>query len=129
MSRCVCPLVTGCLVTGSYTWQRWSMKNFSRSPTIFANNSSRVASAGMSDRIHVVAGDALSDELPGGHDVVLVANLARYWSTETNVELLRRIRVAVSPGAHLLLADFWTDPTHTQPLLAALLAGEFAVHL
>jgi hypothetical protein len=31
----------------------------------------------MSDRIHVVAGDALSDELPGGHDVVLVANLAR----------------------------------------------------
>jgi hypothetical protein len=83
----------------------------------------------MSDRINVVAGDALSDEIPGGHDVVLVANLAHYWSTETNVELLRRIRVAASPGANLLLADFWTDPTHTQPLQAALMAGEFAVHL
>jgi hypothetical protein len=26
------------------------------------------------------------------------------------------------------VADFWTDPTHTQPLMAALMAGEFAVH-
>jgi hypothetical protein len=24
-----------------------------------------------------------------------------------------------------LLADFWTDPTHTQPVFAALMAGEF----
>ena len=32
-------------------------------------------------------------------------------------------------GAQLLLADFWTDPTHTKPLPAALMAGEFAVHL
>ena len=33
-----------------------------------------------------------------------------------------RIRYAVP-------ADFWTDPTHTQPVQAALMAGEFAVHL
>ena len=26
----------------------------------------------------------------------------------------------------MLIADFWTDPTHTQPLPAALMAGEFA---
>jgi SAM-dependent methyltransferase len=89
----------------------------------------RIASAGLGDRIDVVAGDALGDQLPDGHDVVLVANLAHYWSTETNIELLRRIRIAVAPGAQLLLADFWTDPTHTQPLQAALMAGEFAVHL
>ena len=25
--------------------------------------------------------------------------------------------------------DFWTDPTHTAPLMAALMAGEFAVHV
>ena len=33
------------------------------------------------------------------------------------------------PERRLLLADFWTDPTHTQPLPAALMAGEFAIHL
>ncbi len=30
-------------------------------------------------------------------------------------------------GARLLLVDFWTDPTHTQPPFAALMAGEFLV--
>jgi hypothetical protein len=29
----------------------------------------------------------------------------------------------------LLLADFWTNVTHTEPLMAALMAGEFAAHL
>ena len=31
----------------------------------------------------------------------------------------------MEPGARLLLVDFWTDPTHTQPLPAVLMAGEF----
>ncbi len=27
------------------------------------------------------------------------------------------------------MADFWTDSTHTQPVHAAMMAGEFAVHM
>ena len=38
-------------------------------------------------------------------------------------------RAAAPPARRLLLADFWTDPTHTRPVHAALMAGEFAVHL
>ena len=89
----------------------------------------RIEEAGLADRIAVVAGDAMADELPDGHDAFLLANLAHYWSPETNVTLLERVRKAASPGGRLLLADFWTDPTHTQPVQAALMAGEFAVHL
>lgn len=89
----------------------------------------RVAGAGLADRITVTAGDAMNDDLPAGHDVFLVANLVHYWSPDDNVSLLRRVRRAAEPGARLLLADFWTDPTHTRPLHAALMAGEFAVHL
>lgn len=59
----------------------------------------------------------------------LVANLVHYWSPEDNVELLRRVRAAAPSDGRLLLADFWTDPSHTEPLQAALMAGEFAVHL
>jgi hypothetical protein len=33
----------------------------------------------------------------------------------------------VQPGARLLLVDFRTDPSHTQPAAATLLAGEFLV--
>lgn len=89
----------------------------------------RIASAGLERRIDVVTGDALHDELPTGYDTFLVANVVHYWSPETNRALLRRVRSAAAPGARLLLADFWTDPTHTEPVVAALMAGEFAVHL
>ena len=33
----------------------------------------------------------------------------------------------VEVGARALLVDFWTDPSHTQPLFAALMAAELLV--
>ena len=39
--------------------------------------------------------------------------------------MLRRTRQRVADGTRLLLVDFWTDRTHTQPLFAALMAGLF----
>lgn len=98
-------------------------------PAVATLAEQRIAAAGLADRLAVVAADAMADDLPGGHDTVLVANLVHYWSPETNAALLRRIRAAVQRGAKLLLADFWTDPTHTEPVQAALMAGEFAAHL
>jgi SAM-dependent methyltransferase len=89
----------------------------------------RIADAGLADRISVVAGDALSDELPTGHDAVLVANVVHCFSPGDDAILLRRIRAAAPDGGRLLLADFWTDATHTKPPHAALIAGEFAVHV
>ncbi|CRK56654.1 polyketide synthesis 8-O-methyltransferase [Alloactinosynnema sp. L-07] len=80
-------------------------------------------------RVDVQVGDVRVDDLPRGFDAFLVANLVHYFTPETNRSILRRIRAVAEPGARLLLADFWTDPTHTKPLPAALMAGEFAVHL
>jgi SAM-dependent methyltransferase len=98
-------------------------------PTAVEVARSRVAAAGLGHRITVITGDAMGGELPAGHDVFLLANLVHYWSAEQNQELLRRVRRAAQPGAALLLADFWTNPAHTEPLQAALMAGEFAVHI
>ena len=89
----------------------------------------RITEAGMADRIDVVSGDAMTGELPAGYDVFLLANLVHYWSPEQNRVLLQRVRHVAQPGAHILVADFWTNPSHTQPVIAALMAGEFAVHL
>lgn len=89
----------------------------------------RVADAGMTARIDVVNGDAMTGELPEGYDVFLLANLIHYWSPEENRELLHCVRRAAAPEARLLVADFWTDLTHTEPVIAALMAGEFAVHI
>ena len=89
----------------------------------------RVAAAGLAPRIDVVAGDALAGDLPGDHDVFLLANVVHYWSPATNRAVLDRLRRAAPPDGLLLLADFWTDAGHTRPVQAAMMAGEFAVHL
>jgi len=35
------------------------------------------------------------------------------------------MRAHVQSGTRLLLADFWTDPSHSQPTAAALISGSF----
>jgi O-methyltransferase domain/Dimerisation domain len=87
----------------------------------------RLAAEPSSQRAQVVAGDFFTDPIPGGHDAVLIANVMHLYSPAHNLELLRRTRAQVPDGARLLLADWWTDATHTQPPIAALVAGEFLV--
>jgi hypothetical protein len=88
----------------------------------------RIAAGPHADRIHVVGAHALVDPLPQGHDALLVANLAHLFSPEHNRQLLRRLRQVAEPDARLLLVDFWTDTGHTNPPLAALMAGEFLLY-
>ena len=76
-------------------------------------------------RIDVVEGDVFKDPLPGDHDVVLIANVVHVFSAAHNIELMRKIRAHVMPGARLLLVDLWTDPSHSQPSAAALMSGQF----
>lgn len=98
-------------------------------PEVAAVARERVAAAGIGDRVDVLDGDVHIDGVPTGYDTFLVANVVHYWGPERNRALLRAIREATEPGARIHLADFWTDPTHTSPLPAALMAGEFAMHL
>jgi SAM-dependent methyltransferase len=89
----------------------------------------RLHTSDVSARIDVLAGELLTGDLPSGYNAFLVANVVHYFTPETNRAILRKIRAAAEPGARLLLADFWTDTTHTQPVPAALMAGEFAIHI
>jgi cyclopropane fatty-acyl-phospholipid synthase-like methyltransferase len=85
----------------------------------------RLVGSPIAGRIRVDEGDFFNMSIPGGHDAVIVANVIHLFSPERNLELLRRIRESVSDGSRLLLVDLWTDPTHTEPLFAALMAGAF----
>jgi hypothetical protein len=97
-------------------------------PTVTPIAAQRIAKADLSDRVAAQAANALVDALPSGHDVCLVANLIHYFAPDENRALLENIRRAVERGCKLLIADFWTNANHTEPLMAALMAGEFAAH-
>jgi ubiquinone/menaquinone biosynthesis C-methylase UbiE len=77
------------------------------------------------NRINIVEGDVFKDPFPGDHDVLIVANTIHIFSVAHNIELLKKMRAHVQPGTRLLLADLWTDPSHSQPAAAALLSGTF----
>lgn len=82
----------------------------------------------LKEKIQIVEGDFFKDPIPPNHDAVILANVLHIFSPERNVELLRRVRNAVLSSARILLVDFWTNPTHTAPVLATLLAAEFLVN-
>jgi SAM-dependent methyltransferase len=85
----------------------------------------RLVGSPLAGRIRVEEGDFFKAPIPGDHDAIIVANVIHLFSPERNLELLRRIREYVTDGTRLLLVDLWTNPTHTQPLFAALMAGAF----
>ena len=99
-------------------------------PVVAAVAKTRVAEAGLGDRIEVVTGDAMGGDAAGrarrragGQPRALLVAGAEPAAPAPDPRPRR------APDARLLLADFWTDPTHTRPTHAALMAGEFAVHL
>ena len=96
-------------------------------PTASAVARQRLESDPLGRKINMIEGDFLKNVLPKGHDAVLLAHVVHVLVPEQNLQLLRQARQAVTPGARLLMVDFWMDPTHTQPLMGALMAGEFLV--
>jgi len=78
-------------------------------------------------RVEVVEGDFFTDPIPTGHDAIIVANIVHLFLPEQNRDLLKHTRASVTAGARLLIVDLLTDPTHTQPVEAALAAGEYLV--
>jgi SAM-dependent methyltransferase len=119
---------------GTGSWLRAILRQYStlegtlfELPTAAAIARRHLASDTATQRVEVVEGDFFKDPIPVGHDVVLIANVMHLISPEHNLELLRHTRQYVANGARLLLVDFWTDATHTEPAFAALMAGEFLV--
>ena len=78
-------------------------------------------------RIEIVEGDVFKAPLPQDHDVLLIANTVHVLSAAHNLELLGKARATAQVGARLLLVDLWTDATHSQPLAAALMSGQFLI--
>ncbi|MEU9663846.1 methyltransferase [Streptomyces chartreusis] len=99
------------------------------SPTVGNIAASTWAQSLLRDRLNIVHGDFMADPIPDGHDIVLLGNVVHYFDHERNEHLLRRIRQASPTGTRIIVVDYWTDPSHTRPVTAALLAGAFLTQL
>lgn len=91
----------------------------------------RVVAAGMTDRITFAAGSFFEDELPPGHDVLLLSSILHDWDDTDCATILGRCFRALEPGgtvvvAEPMLAEDATGPDHpaASGLTMALLGGE-----
>lgn len=86
----------------------------------------RVAAAGLSERIQVVACDMFHEAFPKGHDCVLFSHQLVIWTPQENISLLRRAQEALSPGGRVVVFSSISDSDGTGPLMAALDSVYFA---
>lgn len=82
----------------------------------------RIGSAGLLDRVELVAGDFYCDELPGGHDLALLSAIIHQNSRAQNVDLYSKIRRALVPGGRLVIRDHVMSPDRTVPRDGAVFA-------
>jgi 2-polyprenyl-3-methyl-5-hydroxy-6-metoxy-1,4-benzoquinol methylase len=80
-----------------------------------------IAEQGMADRVTHVEGDMMSADLGGPYDGALCFNIVHHLPPNGNVELLRRIRAALSPGGTIAVLDLFMPPPDTRADAGAML--------
>jgi SAM-dependent methyltransferase len=93
-------------------------------PDVAAAVTEEIAAGEFASRLTAVGADLFTDPIPGGHDAILVANVVHLFPPERIVELLRRLRDAITPDGRLLLVDWWRTDVAPHPS-ARFGAGEF----
>jgi len=91
----------------------------------------RIREAGMEDRVTFVAGSFFDDNLPNGHDMLLLSSVLHDWSEDDCARILQRCFAALEPGGTVvvtepMLREDYTGPDHPSAsgLTMVVLGGE-----
>lgn len=74
-------------------------------PAVTERARGRFAAAGIEQRIGIVGGDFLHDELPGGADLVTLVRVLHDQDDDQALTLLHSVRDALAPGGTLLVGE------------------------
>lgn len=82
----------------------------------------RIAEAGLADRVTFMPGDFYTDPLPTGHDLALLSAIIHQNSPEQNQALYKKIWTALVPGGRLVIRDHVMEKDKAAPKSGALFA-------
>ena len=97
-------------------------------PDAIPHAARRIAEAGFSSRVALVAGDFYSDPLPPGADFAWVSAIAHQNSRQQNRALFAKVRAALAAGGRIAIRDMVMAPSRTAPRAGALFALNMLVH-
>ena len=87
----------------------------------------RLAKEGMLDRVTLVGGNYLSDELPQGHDLAFLSAVIHSNSPAENSELYAKVFRSLIPGGRIIIRDHVMEPDRTGPEAGAIFAVNMLV--
>ncbi len=87
----------------------------------------RLAEAGFSQRVDLVAGDFSTDPLPSGADLAWVSAIVHQNSRAQNRELFAKVFQALTPGGRIAIRDILMQENRTRPVAGALFAVNMLV--
>jgi ubiquinone/menaquinone biosynthesis C-methylase UbiE len=87
---------------------------------------SKIAEAGLENRVSVLPGDMFVDDFPSGFDVVLFAHQLVIWTLEENTMLLRKAYEALNDGGRVVIFNSMSNDAGDGPVVAALDSVYFA---
>ena len=99
---------------------------FDRGPVIELARK-RLADSPLRDRITLATGDFYADELPGGHDVVLLSAIIHQNSPEQNLALYQKCHRAMNSSGKIIIRDHVMSPDRTHPPSGAMFAVNMLV--
>jgi predicted O-methyltransferase YrrM len=82
----------------------------------------RLRSAGMENRVTLVAGDFYEDEFPPGHDLAFVSAIIHQNSLDQNADLFRKVFRALKRGGRIVIRDHVMEPGRVHPVDGAIFA-------
>jgi hypothetical protein len=91
-------------------------------PHVLPLASQAMRQTGLLDRILLVAGDFLTDDLPGGADLCWISAIIHQNSRAQNRRLFAAVHRALATGGRVLIRDVVMDESRTTPVAGALFA-------
>jgi SAM-dependent methyltransferase len=84
-------------------------------PKVLAVAAENARLQGVSERYHLLPGDAFRLDFAGPYDLVLMANFAHHFDAVTNIGLFQKCRAALRPSGRLALIDFIANDDRISP--------------
>jgi predicted O-methyltransferase YrrM len=97
-------------------------------PAVMSIAHERLADAGMTDRVRLVAGDFYKDELPCGHDLAMLSAIIHQNSPAQNVELFGKVLRSLVSGGRMIVRDHVMEPNRINPEAGAIFAVNMLVN-
>ena len=91
-------------------------------PEVIEMARERLKNEGLLDRMNLVAGSFDEDELPAGHDLVLISAIIHSYSLEDNSDLYKKAFRSLNSGGRILIRDHVMEPDRVHPKDGAIFA-------